>query len=132
MDSSIDIALRAVDKGCFVDGQMQFAAMVDGQLVGCVDLYNYDPIHRRAEVGIVVKSGWRRKGCATAMLLALESLCRNSLHLHQLYCDVVASNGVSVHLFERCGYRRVGCMYEWVQVGEAYGDVYRFQKILES
>ena len=102
------ISLRAAGKGIFVDGSMQLAALVDGELVGCIDLYNYDPIHRRAEVGIGVERSCRRKGYATAMLLELDKLCAHQLHLHQLYCDVVTSNTVSCHLFERCGYRQVG------------------------
>ena len=109
---------------------MQLAALVDGELVGCIDLYNYDPIHRRAEVGIGVERGWRRKGCATAMLEALDELCANQLHLHQLYCDVVDTNTVSIHLFARCGYRQVGILREWVLVNDKYHDVLRFQKFL--
>lgn len=124
------VELRAVEKGCFVDGSMQLAALVESQVVGCIDLYNYDPIHKRAQVGIVVKSDWRRKGCATSMLQALENLCCHDLHLHQLYCDVVDSNEVSLHLFVNSGYRQVGIMQEWVQIGEGYHDVYRLQKIL--
>lgn len=130
--TQVNIALRAVEKGCFVDGSMQLAALVDDHIVGCVDLYNYDPIHCRAEVGIVVESRWRRKGCASAMLQALDVMCIHDLHLHQLYADVVATHAVSMHLFERCGYRAVGRMKEWVLVKDEYLDVVRFQKILKQ
>jgi len=130
--SHINITLRAVEKGCFVDGCMQLAALVDDQVTGCIDLYNYDPIHCRAEVGIVVESSWRRKGCATAMLHALEVMGVQNLRLHQLYADVVATNTVSVHLFEQCGYRQVGVMKEWVLVKDEYLNVVRLQKILKQ
>ena len=132
LNSQLPCSLRAAGKGIFVDGSMQLAALVDGELVGCIDLYNYDPIHRRAEVGISVERSWRRKGYATAMLMELDKLCAHQLHLHQLYCDVVASNTVSCHLFERCGYRQIGVMQEWVVVNDEYRDVLRYQKILTT
>lgn len=42
--------------------------------VGCIDLYNYDPVNRRAAVGIMVATEHRRQGHALAMLHALEDL----------------------------------------------------------
>ena len=130
LNSQLPCSLRAVDKGCFVDGTLQLAALDGDQLVGCIDLYNYDPIHRRAEVGIVIDKAFRRQGYAHAALQALDILCRDTLKLHQLYCDIVASHTTSLHLFESNGYVRIGCMREWVQVGETYQDVIRYQKIL--
>lgn len=126
------VTLRAVDKGIFVDGSMSLAALFNDELVGCIDLYNHDPIHRRAEVGIVVDKDHRRQGYGQAMLRALDTLCRDDLGLHQLYCDIVDSHAVSLHLFESCGYSRVGCMHDWVMVGEGYRDVIRLQKILHQ
>ena len=43
-------------------------------LVGAVDLYAYDPLNRRAAVGIMVATEHRRQGYALAMLQALEKL----------------------------------------------------------
>jgi len=125
------VVLRAVNKGFFVDGRLQLAALAGDVLMGCIELYNYDPIHRRAEVGIVVDKAFRRQGYATAMLCALDRLGADSLHLHQLYCDIVSTHAVSLRLFERCGYLRAGCMQEWVIVGDRYCDVLRLQKILK-
>ncbi len=42
--------------------------------VGCIDLYNYDPLNRRCAVGIMVANEYRRQGHALAMLHALETL----------------------------------------------------------
>ena len=55
---------------------------------GCVDLYNYDPLNRRAAVGIMVATEYRRQGYALAMLRVLETqyytllVCRHCSHKH--------------------------------------------------
>ncbi|MBQ3788650.1 MAG: GNAT family N-acetyltransferase [Bacteroidales bacterium] len=43
-------------------------------IVGCIDLYAYDPLNRRCAVGIMVANEYRRQGYALAMLHALENL----------------------------------------------------------
>ena len=124
------VELRAADKGIFVDGAMQLAALCGGTLVGCVDLYNYDPVNERAEVGIVVDAAYRRQGMASSMLAELDALCRHTLALHQLYCDVAVCNEAALKLFERAGYRRAALLHQWVKVGDRYADVVRLQHLL--
>lgn len=124
------ITLCTTDKGIFVDGQMQLAALKDDVVVGCVDLYNYDPINLRAEVGIVVAAEHRRQGVGKAILMELEKLCRTTLHLHQLYCDVAAPNVASQRLFEACGYVQCGWFKQWIATRKGFVDTYRFQIIL--
>lgn len=97
---------------------------------GCVDLYNYDPINRRAAVGIMVASEHRGRGYALAMLRSLEEMYKNSLH--QLYADIITSNIVSLHLFQKAGYTECGRFREWVMVDQEYVDTVRMQLILKS
>ena len=48
----------------------------DGTVVGLVDLTNFDPKHRRAELGLVVERPHRRKGFARRVLLHIEHYAR--------------------------------------------------------
>ena len=60
----------------------------DKSVAGMVDLFDFDPYHRRAAVGIYVDTRYRKQGMASE---ALELLCRYAfdfLHLHQLYAHV--------------------------------------------
>ena len=41
---------------------------------GCVDLYAYDPVNRRAAVGIMVATEYRRQGYGLAILKELENM----------------------------------------------------------
>ena len=45
-----------------------------GEMVGAVDLFEFDPHNRRAGVGIIIDAAHRRKGYALAALRALEGI----------------------------------------------------------
>ena len=97
---------------------------------GCVDLYNYDPVNRRAAVGIMVASEYRRQGYALAMLHELSHLSPRTFHLHCLYADIAATNTASLALFAKAGYTQCGHFKEWLEYDSHYIDNIRMQKIL--
>lgn len=105
--------------------------------VGCIDLYNYDPLNRRAAVGIMVSSDHRRQGHALAMLHALETLYStqtikqsSNQTIHTLYADIAATNAASLALFAKAGYTQCGHFRDWLLVGDRYIDSIRMQLIL--
>lgn len=95
---------------------------------GCIDLYNYDPLNRRCAVGIMVANEYRRQGYALAMLQALETQYRDSLHT--LYADIAETNQASIALFQKAGYQQCGHFHDWLLANEKYVDSIRMQKIL--
>lgn len=97
---------------------------------GCVDLYNYDPLNRRAAVGIMVSKDYRRQGYALAMLHALQELSTSNYQLHSLYADIAATNTASLALFEKAGYERCGHFRDWLAVDNRFIDSIRMQKLL--
>ena len=98
--------------------------------VGCIDLYNYDPLNRRCAVGIMVANEYRRQGHALAMLHALETLYSptqplsnsatqppsHSSPLHTLYADIAATNAASLALFAKAGYTECGHFRDWLAI----------------
>ena len=99
-------------------------------LVGCVDLYAYDPVNRRCAVGVMVANEHRRQGYATAMLQALSLLAADTYHLHTLYADIAATNRASLALFGKAGYTECGHFSDWLVVGDRYVDSIRMQILL--
>ena len=112
-------------------------------VVGCIDLYNYDPLNRRCAVGIMVATEHRRQGHALAMLQALEQLYQSphptphsslltphSSPLHILYADIAATNTASIALFRKAGYTQCGHFKEWLLVNDQYIDSIRMQLVL--
>lgn len=97
---------------------------------GCIDLYAYDPLNRRAAVGIMVATEYRRQGYALAMLQQLQDLAATTYHLHTLYADIAESNAASIALFAKAGYRQCGLFKEWLEYDSHFIDNIRMQKIL--
>lgn len=99
------------------------------EAVGAIDLYDFDPIHRRAGTGIVVAEGHRKNGHASDALNLLLTYCRDTLQLHQLYCSVTASNLKSINLFAKAGFQSIGVRKDWLRTPDGWEDVVEFQKI---
>ncbi len=101
------------------------------EVVGLIDVFDFDPKNKRAGLGIVVhKDDLRNKGFASE---AIELLCNyvlKYLDLKQLYANVAEDNEVSVYLFEKLGFERVGVKKDWIFFNGVYKNEILFQKIL--
>ena len=100
------------------------------QTVGIVDLQNFDPQHRRAEVGVLIVSSQRRQGYACSALTQLHRYAAQTLHLHQLYGFVSASNVAATGLIRCLDYQFSEPLTDWLYDGRDYHDAFLVQKIL--
>ena len=115
----------------FADRQLRLIIVDGKETVGIADLINFDPRHRRAEVGIVIEKPYRRKGYAKAALEALHDYARRVIHLHQLYAIVGADNLPARRLFLSEGYRATATLKEWLLCADnSYADAEVMQMIL--
>ena len=110
--------------------QIRLVIEHDGQAVGAVDLFEFDPHNRRAGVGIIVDSQHRAQGLGYDALKALEQYARQTLHLHQLWCSVTVDNEASLKLFRNAGYVECGFRREWILTSDGALDEILMQKIL--
>ncbi|TND06555.1 MAG: diamine N-acetyltransferase [Bacteroidetes bacterium] len=95
----------------------------DGRDVGAIDLFDYDPMHLRAGVGILIAAAEdRRKGFASEAMSMLLNYCFRTLHLHQLYCNVTVDNVDSVKLFQRHKFTITGIKKDWIRSGDGFLD----------
>lgn len=101
-----------------------------GVSVGALDIFEFDPLHLRAGVGIVVAKEFCRRGYATDALLALEEYATNYLRLHQLWCNVEEDNTASLRLFSSLGYSQIGVKHDWNATPIGRKSEIMFQKIL--
>lgn len=103
----------------------------DGTPVGAVDLFDFDPFHQRAGVGILIhNTGERQKGYATDALLLMCSYAKEILGLHQLFANITADNEASLRLFVKCGFELCGQKKDWVKSGQEWKDEFVFQRLL--
>jgi len=98
--------------------------------IGTIDLFDFDPYHNRAGVGILIgdKSD-RKKGYASQALTKFLDYGFRTLQLHQLYCNVTAGNKDSLQLFKNCGFIVTGKKKDWVKTPGKFMDEYLLQLI---
>lgn len=100
--------------------------------LGCVDLFEYDPFHLRAGVGILIDKNHRNKGIAKEAILLLKDYSFKHLKLNQLYCSVGASNNASIQLFSQTGFIQTGIKKAWLNYGESWEDELFFQCLAKN
>ena len=100
------------------------------EVIGTIDLYDFDPINNRANVGILIAKNYQGKGYGKMALDILEDYCREYISLNQLVAVVATDNTLSLSLFRSLGYKEVGVMESWLKRGVQFCDAILFQKIL--
>lgn len=101
-----------------------------GRAVGTIDMFDFDPYHSRAGVGILIgdKSD-RRKGYASAALEKFIEYGFGMLHLHQIFCNILTSNKESLKLFQSQGFRTCGIKKDWIRMPGSYVEEQMLQLI---
>jgi diamine N-acetyltransferase len=96
--------------------------------VGLVDLYDFDPYHQRAGLGIMIHNSEDRKmGYASSAIRLMLSYGFETLGLNQIYCSVPSGNVATLKLFEKLGFIQTGYRKEWLRRGKEWEDVVYFQ-----
>ena len=98
--------------------------------VGAIDLFDFDPFHNRAGVGVLIaETEERKKGYALQSLETLIKYCFDVLKLHQLYCNIAKENEESIKLFLNSGFVVSGIKKDWLKQDELYMDEFMLQLI---
>ena len=98
--------------------------------IGTIDLFDFDPFHLRAGIGILIYSEENRnKGYATEALELLINYSFNYLGLHQLYCNIASDNMKSIKLFTKAGFDIVGEKKDWIKSNKGWINEYILQII---
>jgi len=95
-----------------------------------IDLFDYDPIHLRAGIGINIIEGEQRKKYAENALIVLKEYCSTILRLNQIYCNISSDNSASIKLFEKVGFKLSGKKEKWLNTSTGFKDVLFYQLIL--
>ncbi len=98
--------------------------------IGTVDLFEFDPFHNRAGVGILIgEESDRKKGYASVVLDKIILYAFDTLQLHQLFCNISEENTESLILFKKKGFKITGTKKEWLKTENGYKDEHILQII---
>ena len=118
----------------YVDKQLRLMIerVEDGGLVGAIDLFDFSPANRRAEVGVIIDGKYRGKGYGHEALLLLCDYAERVLDLHQLYAYVLEENVAARQLFASSGFELVATLPDWVFWDKKYRGVCLYQRLFEK
>ncbi|MFP4664383.1 MAG: GNAT family N-acetyltransferase [Bacteroidales bacterium] len=120
--------IEQAQESIFVQGQVRFViADYSGKPYGMLDFFDFDPFHQRAGIGIMVCKEVRGQGYAAQALDLAKAYAFEYLNLHQLYCNIAASNTASIKLFSSAGFRQSGIKKDWLKLPDGFEDELIFQ-----
>ena len=102
----------------------------DEGVLGLIDLFDFNPTHNRAGVGILIaEEEHRGKGYGKEALSLIINYGKTHLRLHQLYANISEDNLTSIELFKKLGFKKIGIKKEWNLVDGKYKDELLYQLI---
>ena len=115
----------------YVDNQVRLIVENErNEQVGIVDLTDFDPRHRRAHLGIVIKMDCQGQGYAKAAVVGLLHYARNILHLHQVYAIVAERNEKAAKMLQSVGFEGDNILKQWLYSQDGYENAIFFQYFL--
>lgn len=98
--------------------------------IGLIDLFDFDPNHRRAGVGIIIADKKNRNsGFGYEALQLLINYSFKQLQLHQIYANIDTKNSESIQLFSKFDFKMVGIKKDWMYLNNSYQDEAVYQLI---
>jgi len=97
--------------------------------VGFIDLFDFNPQHKRAGIGILILEKFQKKGFASIALEIITNYAFKILDLHQIYANIETDNIASKKLFSNAGFTLIGIKKEWNFTPDGYQDIELYQLI---
>ena len=97
--------------------------------VGMIDLFDFNPQHKRAGIGILIIDREQHKGFASEALELLIDYSFNQLNLHQLFANITIDNFRSLELFKKFNFVKIGVKKEWLFSKGVFKDEVLFQLV---
>lgn len=101
--------------------------------VGAIDLFDFDPYHLRAGIGILIgDKEHRNNGFALQALTEIKKYSFEVLQLHQLFANITVDNKISIHVFEKSGFVLCATKRDWIKIPDGFLDEAIYQLINTS
>ena len=99
--------------------------------MGMIDLFDFNPQHKRAGIGILIHPDFQNKGYASEALALLIKYAFSHLQVHQLYANITLDNSKSLSLFKKHNFKEIGIKKDWILSEGKFKDEVLFQLIKE-
>jgi diamine N-acetyltransferase len=110
--------------------QFRFVICNHQNRIGLIDIFDFDPFHKRAGIGIVIKNeADKNNGFGSEALQLLIDYVFKTLYLHQVYANISNNNTASIKLFEKFKFTLMGVKKDWNFSNNKYSDELFYQLI---
>ena len=114
----------------------QLRLMIDlrteSKTIGTLDLFDFDPHHGRAGIGILIDPDYQSKSLGSQALELFIQYAFNFLKLKQIYCNVAEDNKNSLALFQKQGFQISGKLHSWLKTPDGWKVNYILQLINDN
>lgn len=101
----------------------------DGEVLGTVDIYDFDVLNRRAMLGYLIDREHRGCGYGVEAIGLVADYCKNHVGMHQLAAIVAIDNISSRTVLEKNGFTVSGRLRSWIVQGTRCTDAFIYQKL---
>lgn len=114
----LDLYLHSAHQDIYTNKQLRLMICLNNthEAIGTIDLFEFEPLHLRVGVGVLIFESFRKMGYAFEALNLVMEYTHRTLLLHQLFCNISSSNHESIALFEKCSFKKVGIKKDWNQI----------------
>lgn len=130
----LELYLHTAHQDIYTNKQLRLMVCLieNNAAIGTIDLFEFDPLNLRVGVGVLIFETYRKNGFAFEALQLIKQYAQHTLLLHQLFCNISASNKESMSLFEKCEFEKTGTKKQWNQVSKnQFEDEWMYQLIFK-
>lgn len=132
---NIEEYVNGYDPDIFSTRQLRFMIVdikAGNTPVGMIDIFDFDPVNRRAMTGFYVNNENRGAGVCSRALKALQLFCRRRLAMHQLSAVAAVDNQASVSALKNAGFTASGHLKDWICRRGKFVDAVIMQRIFDE
>jgi diamine N-acetyltransferase len=123
--------IKTSDRDIWESKELRLIIEYKSQPVGSIEVFDFDPYHMRAGIGIIVFDEYmRQKGIAKGAIQLLFDYLKNEVGVFQVYANIADDNLPSIGLFEKMGFQLIGVKNHWLKTPGGWKNERMYQFIL--
>lgn len=131
----LELYLQTAHQDIYTNKQLRLMICLNQtkEPIGTIDLFEFDPMHFRVGVGVLIFEAFRKKGYAFEAIELVKEYAQNTLLMNQVFCNISVSNIESIILFEKCNFEIIGIKKQWNRISmNQFEDELMYQIILKN
>lgn len=131
----LELYLQTAHQDIYINKQLRLMICLNqtNEPIGTIDLFEFDPMHFRVGIGVLIFEEFRKKGYAFEAIELVKQYTQHTLLMNQVFCNISSSNNESIFLFEKCGFEKIGSKKQWNRISmNQYEDELMYQLILKN